>query len=214
MGGEAGLKVLASLTALLLATAPVCAAEPGWPAYGGDQGGQRYSAARQITPANVGELEIAWTFSTGEMQRHADSIKDASFENTPILADGRLYVCSPFNAVSAVDPGTEKQLWRFDPKVDPHVHYANNYNCRGVAFWNGGGTGVCSARIFLNTNDRRLIALDAKTGKPCAGFGHGGTVAVDPEFKPARKGQAAITSAPVVARGVVIVGSSLDDNQR
>ena len=214
MGGEGVLKVLASLTALLLAAAPARAAEPGWPAYGGDQGGQRYSAARQITPANVSKLEVAWRFSTGEMERHADSIKGASFENTPILADGRLYVCSPFNAVSAVDPGTGKQLWRFDPKIDPHVRYANNYNCRGVAFWKSGGSGVCAARIFLNTNDRRLIALDAKTGKPCAGFGRDGTVAVDPEFKPARKGQAAITSPPVVARGLVIVGSSIDDNQR
>lgn len=214
MGGEGVLKVLASLTALLLAAAPASAAEPGWPAYGGDQGGQRYSAARQITPANVSKLEVAWRFSTGEMERHADSIKGASFENTPILADGRLYVCSPFNAVSAVDPGTGKQLWRFDPKIDPHVRYANNYNCRGVAFWKSGGSGVCAARIFLNTNDRRLIALDAKTGKPCAGFGRDGTVAVDPEFKPARKGQAAITSPPVVARGLVIVGSSIDDNQR
>jgi quinoprotein glucose dehydrogenase len=190
------------------------AAEPGWPVYGGDQGGQRYSAARQITPENVGKLEIAWTFSTGAMKHHTDSIKDASFENTPILADGRLYVCSPFNAVSAVDPGTGKQLWRFDPKIDPHLHYANNYNCRGVAFWEGGGAGRCASRIFLNTNDRRLIALDAKTGKPCADFGRNGTVVVDPQFKPVRKGQAAITSPPVVARGLVIVGSSLDDNQR
>lgn len=208
-------RVLArSLLAISLFAGPVHGAEPGWPAYGGDQGGQQFSAARQITPQNVGRLSVAWTFSTGAMAAHPDSVRDASFENTPILADGRLYVCSPFNAVSAVDPGTGKQVWRFDPKIDPHVRYANNYDCRGVAFWKAADAGVCAARIFLNTNDRRLIALDAKTGRACPGFGRNGTVAVDPQFKVARAGEVAITSPPVVARGLVIVGSSIDDNQR
>ena len=140
-------RVLArSLLAISLFAGPVHGAEPGWPAYGGDQGGQRFSAARQITPQNVGRLSVAWTFSTGAMAAHPDSVRDASFENTPILADGRLYVCSPFNAVSAVDPGTGKQVWRFDPKIDPHVRYANNYDCRGVAFWKAADAGVCATR--------------------------------------------------------------------
>ncbi len=204
--------LIAAVGALLCFSAR--ASEPGWDAYGGDQGGQQFSAARQITPQNVNRLSVAWTFSTGAMSAHPDSIRDASFENTPILGDGRLYVCSPFNAVSAVDPGTGRQIWRFDPKIDPHVHYANNYDCRGVAFWKGEGADACASRIFLNTNDRRLIALDAKTGRPCAGFGRGGTVAVDPQFKAVRAGEVAITSPPVVARGLVIVGSSIDDNQR
>src|ERR1700761_2225770 len=131
------------------------AAEPGWGYYGGDQGGQRYSAARQITPANVAGLAQAWTYSTGDMASHADAMKRASFENTPILAEGRLYVCSPFNEVSALDPGTGRQLWRFDPKLDIKIRYPNDYICRGVAFSDG--------RIYLNTADRRLIALDAAT---------------------------------------------------
>src|SRR5262244_1636080 len=103
--------------ALIVPTLGHCA-EPGWPAYGGDQGGQRYSSARQITPENVGKLSVAWTFSTGDMAMKGAAMQRASFENTPILADGRLYVCSPFNEVSAVDPGTGKQLWRFDPKLN------------------------------------------------------------------------------------------------
>lgn len=148
------------------------------------------------------------------MKTHAGVIKEASFENTPVLADGRLYICSPFNEVSAVDPGNGKLIWRFDPKIDPNLNYANNYNCRGVAFWNGGGKGACARRIFLNTNDRRLIALDAATGRPCRSFGRNGTVVIDPEFKLVRKAQVGITSPPVVARRLVIVGSSLDDNQR
>jgi quinoprotein glucose dehydrogenase len=207
-----------SLFAIALAFAGrASAADATWPYYGGDQGGQRYSAATQITPANVARLKRAWFYSTGDLDTHAGAIKHASFENTPILAGGRLYVCSPFNEVSALDPGTGKQLWRFDPRIDPDIYYPNDDICRGVAYWDdpkANGKGECAARVFLNTNDRRLIALDAATGKPCSKFGDKGTVAIAAFPKPARKGAIQTTSAPVVSHGLVIVGSSIDDNQR
>ena len=114
---------------------PAQAADPGWSYYGGDQGGQRFSAARQITPTNVASLAQAWSFSTGDMATKGEAMQRASFENTPILADGRLYVCSPFNEVSAIDPGTGRQIWRFDPKLDTSILYPNDYTCRGVAYW-------------------------------------------------------------------------------
>jgi quinoprotein glucose dehydrogenase len=244
---------------------PAEAADPGWQFYGGDAGGQRFSAAHQITPANVGSLAQAWSFSTGDMASKGDAMARASFENTPILADGRLYVCSPFDEVSAIDPGTGRQIWRFDPKIDTTVRYPNDDTCRGVAYWRNpaAANGPCAARIYLATLDRRLIALDAATGKPCDGFGDRGTVTIALELKPGsapiaytttatsadatrlgilppgyklpknawlrfkiahakdgsvvgyyRVGSIQSTSAPVVARGVVIVGSSIDDNQR
>src|ERR1051326_3978208 len=87
---------------------PAHAGDPGWPYYGGDAGGQRFSPARQITPANVRDLQVAWTYSTGDLQTKGEAMKRASFENTPILAERRLYVCSPFNEVSALDPGSGK----------------------------------------------------------------------------------------------------------
>lgn len=187
-------------------------ADSGWPQYGGDQGGQRHSDARQITPANVSGLAQAWSYSTGDMTRHAGSMGEAAFENTPILDEGKLFVCSSFDEVSALDPGTGKQIWRFDPHIndDPDIDYPNSFNCRGVAYWkdaNGHG------RIFLSTNDRRLIALDAATGKPIDRFGRHGTILIY-AGKPARPGQMQITSAPLVTHGIVVVGSSLDDNQR
>ena len=196
--------------------APTLAAEPGWPTYGGDEGGQRFSAARQITPANVAGLTVAWRYSTGDMTSHAGVMKRASFEDTPILAEGRLYVCSPFNEVSALDPGSGALLWRFDPRLDTSIHYPNDYVCRGVAFASNLGppNALCSTRIYLNTADRRLIALDARGGKPCDGFGRHGTVVIAPDGKPNRRGNIHTTSAPVVTHGVVIVGSSIDDNQR
>ncbi len=191
------------------------AADPGWPAYGGDQGGQRFSTAAQITPANVTQLKRAWFYSTGDVDSKGDAMRHASFENTPILAGGRLYVCSPFNEVSALDPGTGKQLCRFDPRIDPAVHYPNNDVCRGVAYWEDAKPkSECATRIFLNTNDRRLIALDASNGKPCSHFGNHGTVTIAAFPAPMRTGEIQTTSAPVVSHGIVVVGSSIDDNQR
>jgi len=200
--------------AAALAVSPAFAVDPGWSNYGGDPGGQRFSPARQVTRANVARLAVAWTYSTGDMATHADTMKRASFEDTPILAEGRLYVCSPFNEVSALDPGTGRQLWRFDPRLDTAIHYPNDYVCRGVAFARHAAGGVCAARIYLNTADRRLIALDAASGKPCADFGHGGTVKLIPDGVPKRRGEIHTTSAPVVSHGLVVVGSSIDDNQK
>jgi quinoprotein glucose dehydrogenase len=184
------------------------AAEPGWAFYGGDAGGQRFSPAKQITPANVANLTQAWSFSTGDMSSKGDVMKRASFENTPILAEGRLYVCSPFNEVSALDPGTGRQLWRFDPKLDVRMHYPNDFICRGVAY--------AAGRIYLNTADRRLIALDAASGKPIKTFGNNGTVIIPPGEQKDGKifGRIHTTSAPVVSHGLVIAGSSIDDNQK
>jgi len=216
VGASASLLALAACSPP--APQPVAQApDVDWPFYGGDAGGQRYSSAAQITPDNVRGLKVAWTYSTGEMARHPKDIERASFENTPILAGGRLYVCSPFDAVSALDPGTGKPLWRYDPAVDPHVNYPNDYVCRGVTYWRdpqAPANGPCAERIFLGTVDRRLIALDAATGARCATFGQGGEVDVGAGVMLTRKGQMQITSPPVVARDTVIVGSSIDDNQR
>jgi quinoprotein glucose dehydrogenase len=250
------------LAAALVAAVPA-SADPGWPAYGGDQGGERFSPAAQINPGNVGQLRRAWHYSTGDMASKGAAMAHASFEDTPILAGGRLYVCSPFDEVSALDPGTGKQLWRFDPKIDPNVRYPNDDVCRGVAFWQDAQhpKNACAARIFLATNDRRLIALDAATGRPCQNFGNRGTITIAAEMHADgppvayttqadnaeahrlkiippgfnlpdgmtlyllhakdgsilgyyRKGGVQTTSAPVVSHGIVVVGSSIDDNQR
>lgn len=204
----------AALVCALLAANSATASDPGWSDYGGDPGGQRFSTAHQITPANVGNLAVAWTYSTGDLTTNSDVMKRASFEDTPILAEGRLYVCSPFNEVSALDPGTGRQLWRFDPKLDTRIRYPNDYVCRGVAFARHAAAGACAARIYLNTADRRLIALDAATGRPCMDFGKSGIVVLAPDGIPKRRGEIHTTSAPVVTHGVVIVGSSIDDNQK
>jgi quinoprotein glucose dehydrogenase len=196
---------------------PAAARDVDWPFYGGDAGGQRFSPAAQITPANVRGLKVAWTFSNGDLASHAAAIKHASLENTPILAGGRLYTCSAFDEVAALDPGTGKPLWRFDPKVDPKVRYPNDFTCRGVTYWRdpqAPANNPCAERIYVATVDRRLIGLDAASGAVCQGFGQAGTVDVGAGLAFEWPGQMQITSPPVIARGVLVVGSSIDDNQR
>jgi quinoprotein glucose dehydrogenase len=205
--------VLVTLSALASAAQ---AAEAGWPYYGGDAGGQRFSPAAQITPANVASLKPVWRFSTHDLATKGQMIDHASFEDTPILADGKLFVCSPFNEVSALDPETGREIWRFDPKVDFKHRYPNELVCRGVAFWRDDShrRSDCAPRLFMVTNDRRLMAIDAETGKACEGFGDRGVVRLLPSTKMIYPTEVQNTSAPVVTHGVVIVGSSIGDNGR
>ncbi len=183
--------------------------------YGGDAGGLRYVAAEQITPANVGQLVRAWVTRTG----HASSpaADEARFSATPILVEGKLALCTPFNVMMALDPGTGRELWRYDAQVNLEAHPGNGYNCRGVSYWRDAQApreAACSARLYMGTVDHRLIAVDLATGAPCAGFGEGGTVAIDPEMTLRWPGEFQITSPPVILGDVVIVGSSISDNGR
>ena len=117
----------------------------------------------------------------------------------------------------ALDPGTGAPKWRFDPKISNAQRPGNRYNCRGVAHWvddQATDGAACRSRIFMGTNDARIIALDAKTGAPCADFGDKGEVKVDIGKPLLWPGEFQITSAPVVTRGVVVVGSAISDNVR
>jgi quinoprotein glucose dehydrogenase len=198
----------------LVASAPALA----WEHWGGDAGGTRFSPLAQITPANVNRLVAGWEFRTGDLAGRAPGLMARSkFEATPVLVEDSLFFCSPFNEVIALDPGTGAAKWRFDPRLAPNLRPANRYACRGVATWNDPDTaseGACRSRIFMGTNDARVIALDARTGAPCGGFGREGEVKLDIGMPLEWPGELQITSAPVVLRGVVIVGSSIADNRR
>jgi quinoprotein glucose dehydrogenase len=203
---------------LLAMTLSVAAPAFGWEYWGGDAGGMRFSPLAQITPANVDNLVRAWDYHTGDLQNRAPALMARTkFETTPLFVEDSLIFCSPFNEVIALDPGTGAQKWRYDPAVSTSQRPANRYNCRGVTYWVDKAApenAVCRARIFMGTNDARVIALDAKTGAACADFGSGGQVKLDTGMELAWPGEFQITSPPVVARGVVIVGSSIADNVR
>jgi len=186
----------------------------GWTHYGGDAAGRRYSTADQITRATVSRLEIAWSYSTGDLADRPVALRRSAAEGTPILVDGKLIACTPFNEVVALDPGSGRELWRFDPQIALDQRPANLFICRGVAAWQGAAGDACASRIFVGTNDGRLIALSTDNGEPCDGFGVHGTVAIDPGMKLLWPGEFQITSPPAVAGDTVIVGSSISDNNR
>ncbi len=189
-----------------------------WSAVGGDPGQTRHSALDQITPENVGLLQEAWRYSTGEVQRRGAAISRSKFQTTPILAAGNLVFCTPFNRVIALDPETGAERWVFDADIETSEPPANDFNCRGVAQWQDPSPpypgAPCADRIFTATNDRRLIALDARTGARCAGFGDGGEVEVISKAGLMSNGEVQIVAAPAIAGEVVIVGSSVADNFR
>lgn len=189
-----------------------------WEHWGSDPGGSRYSSLNQITPGNVDNLIRAWEFRTGDLDRRAPEVmKRTKSQATPLLVEDSLIFCSPFNEVIALDPGSGTQRWRFDPKISTDQRPANRYTCRGVAYWVDGSVAegtACRARIFMGTNDARVIALDARTGTPCADFGTRGEVRIDIGMELVWPGEFQITSAPVIARDTVIVGSAISDNRR
>jgi quinoprotein glucose dehydrogenase len=205
------------ITLVLVLTAAVApAADSGWTVYGGDAGGTRYSALKQITRENVGGLKPVWTYHTGALKPKTDLNEKAAFEATPILIDGTLYLSTPFNRVIALDPATGIERWSYDPKID-RSHDFSEVTSRGVSAWSdpkAGAGAPCKLRIYEGTIDARLIALDGKSGKPCGDFGNSGTVDLTrgvvygPEFR----GSYQVTSPPVIVGDMVITGSSIGDN--
>jgi quinoprotein glucose dehydrogenase len=198
-------------------SALVAVAQSGWPQYGGDEGGSRFSEAKQINRENVSQLRLAWTYRTGDVSDGTDGRVKSKFEVTPILFNGSLYLSTPFNRVIALDPAVGKERWVYDPEIDLKTQFSEGLVSRGVAAWNDlnarEGT-ACKRTLFLGTLDARLIAIDADSGKPCSRFGSNGQVDLKKGLRKVDTGQYEITSAPAIVNGVVVVGSAIGDNRR
>ncbi len=189
----------------------------GWPAYGGDEGGNRYSSAGQINRDNIERLAVAWTYKTGAFEGRDSARNRASFQATPILVDEALILCTQFNEVVALDPGSGALKWEYDPQVPIDGRPANEFACRGVAHFARAETPpdeTCKSRIFMATVEAEIIAVDSETGEPCATFGNAGRVRIEPSLSLRWPGEFQITSAPVVYEDVVITGTSIGDNLR
>lgn len=172
-----------------------------WPSYGRDYSNNRFSPLSQINRDNVASLEPAWTYRTG--------VK-ATFQATPIVVHGVMYVSLPFNHVVALDARTGKELWRYEHKRRADWKMCCGPGNRGVA--------VSGGKVYIGTVDARLIALDAKSGRVIwdidtvsEGVRTEGTEALradDPLSREKVSGGTGIgiAMAPVVYKGKVIVG--------
>ena len=154
------------------------AASNEWPTYGHDPGGMRFSPLTQITPANVGQLQVAWVYHMRPVRTAAGcppapparpvaaaSGRDAGAaaaargsppsETTPIVINGVMYISTPYGRVVALDPTTGKELWVFQlPSGNPST--------RGVEYWPGDAQ--TPPQIVFGTSNGQLYSLDAKTG--------------------------------------------------
>jgi len=189
--------------------------DAGWPNYGNDGGGTRYSPASQIDRSNVMQLKVAWTYRTGALPHDEELDKKAAFESTPVLVDGKLFLSTPYDHVIALNPETGAKIWEFDPKLEL-PYGSSEVTSRGVSAWRDPQLKVgkpCVLRIFMGTLDARLIALDGVTGKPCSDFGTDGEVDLTTGVKLRDPGDYQVTSAPAIVKDLVITGSSIGDNR-
>ena len=175
-----------------------------WHTYGHDAGGERFSPLKQINPANVDQLQRAWTYKVPAFPGGGV----VAFESTPLMVDDVLYFAAPTGQAIALDAETGKQLWMFNP-FSGVSQPPNPVPNRGVAYWRASGA---RSRILYVSADAHLYALDAATGKPCMDFGDGGSVdlraGVATKWPQLRYDD---TSPPVIYKDVVIVGSEVQE---
>jgi quinoprotein glucose dehydrogenase len=195
-------------------------AAQGWLHHGGDEGGSRYSPLDQVNRGNVGRLKLAWQYRTGAVAANPQLKSVIDFQVTPTLlppaAGGHLVICDPFSKIIALDPVTGAERWTYDPQIDK-TPYAGRFKCKGAAYWQdteAPADAACTHRLYVATSDKRLIAVDARDGQLCAGFGTGGTVDVEPLLAatlpsdPDSLRGAQLMSPPAVVSGIVAVSST------
>jgi quinoprotein glucose dehydrogenase len=212
-------------------SAPAPASE--WRTYGHDHGGMRFSPVAQITPQNVGQLQVAWTYNmrpvtaapagrgAGPVTGQSDTPPPAAAgrggrggrgggtgfsasQVTPLVVDGVMYLSTPYFRVVAIDPTSGREVWTFQlPSGNPST--------RGVEYWPGDAK--TPAQIVFGTSDSKLYSLDAKTGQPNPNFGVNGVVELaTPEILRGLPGRDALSSPPTVYRNLVITGGTTQEN--
>jgi quinate dehydrogenase (quinone) len=175
-----------------------------WQHYGNTTHGTRYARLDQINASNVAGLKELWHYRTGRI---------GQFKATPLQVGDLLYVCTAMNVVVALDAETGAKRWEFDPQLKiPMVGF--NGTCRGVSFYRApaGYSGECPTRIIMGTTDARLLAIDALSGERCASFGNEGQVDLMQGIGEAKPNIYLVTTPPLIARNLAVVGTRVADN--
>ena len=199
--------------AALLASSPLTAqtgASGDWPAFGGDPGNSKYSTLDQIDRDHFHDVEIAWRWrSIAADTEVPSSVRRGQFKTIPLEVGGRVFVATSLSQVAAIDAGTGNTLWTFDPESWRTGRPANEgFQHRGVAYWTDGER----ERVLLPTHHRRLVSLDAATGKPDPDFGDGGVVEMTPHLgREVVESRTTHSSPPAVCGNTAIVGSIVAD---
>lgn len=201
------------------APAATAAGPDDWAFFGRNAAGTRFAPYSQITPENVKDLQVAWTYRTGRRTTGPGAGVD---ENTPLQIGNVLYSCTPENLITALDGDSGKPIWKFDP----HAKSAEHVTCRGVGYYDidqddslGAAAKAsyadqqqCRQRILVSSVDARLFALDAHTGELCQSFGDNGYVDLKKGMGPTENSKRYHpTSLPVVMGHLTVVGGWVRD---
>ncbi|MDI6025359.1 glucose/quinate/shikimate family membrane-bound PQQ-dependent dehydrogenase [Corticibacterium sp. UT-5YL-CI-8] len=201
--------------------------QKNWEHYGNTAGGSRFVALDEITPDNVKDLEVAWTYRTGDTPI-SPGANGAEDQQTPLQVGDTVFLCTPHNNVIALDADTGAEKWKAEINAKSSVWM----RCRGLAYFDAtaplqqpsapGSTPVtpvtvasgaaCERRILMNTIEAELIALDADTGAFCTDFGTNGRVDLKIGLGDAPDPSYVLTSAPTLAGTTVVVGGRIADN--
>jgi len=187
------------------AAADAAAAAGQWHNYGNTSHGTRYARLDQITPENAGKLKELWHYRTG----HGNQ-----FKATPLQIDDLLITCLPRNAIVALDAETGARRWEFDPHLDLHAVGGFTSTCRGVSYYRApeGYVGDCPERILTATTSAQMFAVNAQTGERCRDFGVNGEISLLPGMGEVKPGFYFVTSPPLIARNLAVVGGWVVDN--
>ncbi len=165
-----------------------------WDDYLGGADRNHYSKLTQITPENVKNLRVAWTYSTSD---------SGQIQANSIIIDGVLYGVTPTVQVFALDAKTGKEIWTFGEKLK---HWSST--SRGVSFWRNK-----SEKRILFTSGPTLWALDAETGKPIPTFGEGGKVDLHTGLPEIAKNKFVISNTPgTIFENLIIMPVRLSEN--
>jgi quinoprotein glucose dehydrogenase len=179
---------------LLLLAVTLFAADTGWPVNGGPYN-IRYTDLSQITRANVGRLQVAWSWDAGE------TLKDSEMQSNPIVVDGVLYATTPKLHVIALDARTGREVWKFDPSGGDTAQ--RRFRHRGVT--------VYKDRVFV-TYRNFLFALDRKTGQPIQKFGADGRIDLRKGLnRPFETLSVSASSPGVIFEDMIVIGSTVPE---
>lgn len=149
-----------------------------WLTYSGSYMSQRYSQLAQINPTNLKDLELKWVFQSQSL---------ISFQVTPLVVEGVMYLTQPPNDVVALDAKTGRLFWMYRYSAKPGILCCRGQVNRGLA--------ILGDTLFMATVDAHLVALDAKIGQPLW----------DVKVAEAKENYA-MTLAPLVVKDKVIIG--------
>lgn len=189
------------------------AGSPEWPTYSHDGSAMRFSPLTELTPANVSQLKVAWTYH----MRPAPAAQAAAGRGRgrggpgfvtsqvmPVVVGGTMYLTTPYGRVVALDATTGKELWVYQLPT-------SNPSTRGVEYW--AGDARTPAQVLFHSNDGKLYSVNAKTGVPNPAFAANGILDTNtPEIRQGTAGTNSFSSPPTIFKNLIITGSRAPEN--